>query len=102
MLDATVTRCVVIPSRPSIRLSAFTGHKHKALFFNPVSSATSPVYPRLSQTTSSVPHPARSSASDFSVRFKWNAGDVAIWDNRTNIHSAIYEDVGVSRRHAIR
>ncbi len=43
-----------------------------------------------------------STASDFSVRFKWNAGDVAIWDNRTNIHSAIYEDVGVSRRHAIR
>ncbi|PWN53666.1 TauD-domain-containing protein [Violaceomyces palustris] len=42
------------------------------------------------------------SATDFSVRFKWNAGDVAIWDNRTNIHTAVLEDVGVSRRHAVR
>lgn len=45
---------------------------------------------------------AQQSGTDFSIRWKWDDGDVAIWDNRTNSHSAIYEDVGVSRRHAVR
>ena len=76
---------------------------HKALFFNPGFVRYIPGVPKAESDylvqflTNHV-----STASDFSVRFKWNAGDVAIWDNRTNIHSAIYEDIGVSRRHAIR
>ncbi|PWN43443.1 TauD-domain-containing protein [Ceraceosorus guamensis] len=41
-------------------------------------------------------------ASDFMVRFKYNENDVAFWDNRVCDHSAVFEDINVSRRHALR
>ncbi|SAM84736.1 related to JLP1-Fe(II)-dependent sulfonate/alpha-ketoglutarate dioxygenase [Ustilago bromivora] len=97
----TVRREPVETEHPLVRVHPVT--KHKALFFNPGFCKYIPGVPKaesdylIAFLTNHV-----STASDFSVRFKWNAGDVAIWDNRTNIHSAIYEDVGVSRRHAIR
>ena len=97
----TVRRDPVETEHPLVRVHPVTNHK--ALFFNPGFVRYIPGVPKAESDylvqflTNHV-----STASDFSVRFKWNAGDVAIWDNRTNIHSAIYEDIGVSRRHAIR
>lgn len=97
----TVRRTPIETEHPLVRTHPVTGHK--SLFFNPGFCRYIPGIPKaesdfvINFLTNHV-----STATDFSVRFKWSAGDVAIWDNRTNIHSAIYEDVGISRRHAIR
>ena len=96
-----VRRDPVETEHPLVRVHPVTGHK--ALYFNPgfvryIVSVPKAESDYLINFLSA--HVA--SATDFSVRFKWNDGDVAIWDNRTNVHSAIIEDVGVSRRHAVR
>ncbi|KAI8096813.1 uncharacterized protein BX664DRAFT_383200 [Halteromyces radiatus] len=39
---------------------------------------------------------------DFSVRFKWEAGSVAVWDNRCTFHCAIIDHLDEGRRHGYR
>ncbi|KAI8096814.1 uncharacterized protein BX664DRAFT_324940 [Halteromyces radiatus] len=39
---------------------------------------------------------------DFSVRFKWEEGSVAIWDNRCTLHAAIFDYFDQGRRHGYR
>jgi len=43
-------------------------------------------------------------ATDFTVRYKWEKDSVAIWDNRVVMHTATYDFVagGGGRRHALR
>lgn len=38
---------------------------------------------------------------EHTVRYKWSAGDIALWDNRVTTHAATY-GFGPHRRHAIR
>ncbi|KAF8529304.1 hypothetical protein BU17DRAFT_36868 [Hysterangium stoloniferum] len=42
-----------------------------------------------------------SESPDFQVRYKWETNDIAFWDNRVVMHSAIF-DFWPERRHALR
>ncbi|KAI8341342.1 hypothetical protein BC941DRAFT_467390 [Chlamydoabsidia padenii] len=39
---------------------------------------------------------------DFQVRLKWEENTVAVWDNRTTFHNAIFDYLDVGRRHGWR
>lgn len=39
---------------------------------------------------------------DIQLRFKWNKNDVAIWDNRSTLHTATYDYYGFAEREGIR
>lgn len=39
---------------------------------------------------------------DFQVRFKWTEDAVAVWDNRSTFHSAIFDYFGHGKRHGWR
>lgn len=43
-----------------------------------------------------------SGGHDFQVRFNWTEDTVAIWDNRSTFHTAIFDYFGVGRRHGWR
>ncbi|CAO3661840.1 unnamed protein product [Rhizopus stolonifer] len=40
--------------------------------------------------------------ADFQVRFKWQENSVAVWDNRTTNHNAIFDYLDISSRHGWR
>ena len=40
-------------------------------------------------------------SQEATVRFKWNEGDVALWDNRVSVHTATY-GFYPERRHGVR
>ncbi|EPQ32442.1 uncharacterized protein PFL1_00638 [Pseudozyma flocculosa PF-1] len=96
-----VRREPIETEHPLVRVHPVTGFK--SLFFNPGFVRYIVGIPKAeSDYLVSFLSQHVATATDFSVRFKWNAGDVAIWDNRTNNHTAVIEDIGVSRRHAVR
>ncbi|PLS21664.1 TauD/TfdA dioxygenase family protein [Neptunicoccus cionae] len=75
-----------------------TGHEgRKALFVNPIYTT------RLSGMTETKSAPIlealykHATRPDFSCRLKWQAGDVAIWDNRMSLHYATNDYDGVRR-----
>ncbi|KAI7887283.1 uncharacterized protein EV154DRAFT_520809 [Mucor mucedo] len=39
---------------------------------------------------------------DFQVRFKWQENSVAVWDNRTTTHNAIFDYLQIGKRHGWR
>ncbi|KAI8890206.1 TauD-domain-containing protein [Backusella circina FSU 941] len=39
---------------------------------------------------------------DFQVRFKWQENSVAVWDNRTTNHNAVFDYLSIGRRHGWR
>ncbi len=80
---------------PAVRVHPVSGRK--ALFVNPIytlrldglsASESAPILARL------YLHATR---PDFCCRFRWSAGDLAVWDNRTTLHFAV-NDYGGRRR----
>ncbi len=78
--------------------AVITGHDgRKALFVNPIYTT------RLSGMTETESAPIlealykHATRPDFSCRLKWQAGDVAIWDNRMSLHYATNDYDGVRR-----
>ncbi len=69
----------------------------KALFVNPIYTT------RLDGMTEAESAPIlaalykHATKPDFSCRLKWNAGDVAVWDNRMSLHYATNDYDGVRR-----
>jgi sulfonate dioxygenase len=43
-----------------------------------------------------------SGGTDFQVRFKWQENSVAVWDNRTTFHNAIFDYLEIGKRHGWR
>lgn len=39
---------------------------------------------------------------DFQVRFNWQENSVAVWDNRTTNHNAVFDYLSIGRRHGWR
>lgn len=47
-------------------------------------------------------HNTLSNSHDIQLRYKWEKNDVAIWDNRSTIHSATFDYVGFAERTGVR
>jgi len=76
----------------------------RALFFNPGFVTAIVGVPKLeSEAIIAYLTGLVATAVEAQVRFVWQEGDVAIWDNRVTTHSASYGFVGHGqRRHAVR
>jgi len=87
---------------PIIRTHPVTGWK--SIFVNPTFTRYIVGIPKAeSDTILQFLYNHIATATDFSVRFKWEKDSVAIWDNRIVVHTAIYDfRAGGGRRHAIR
>ncbi|KAG2204694.1 hypothetical protein INT47_011990 [Mucor saturninus] len=96
-----VRRSVWTATHPVIRTHPVTGWK--ALFVQP--GFTSSIV-GLSRRESDIilKHLFEHIAGgvDFQVRFKWQENSVAVWDNRSTVHNAIFDYLDIGKRHGWR
>ncbi|RDW80540.1 putative alpha-ketoglutarate-dependent taurine dioxygenase [Coleophoma crateriformis] len=96
----TVRRDPVITEHPLIRSHPVTGWK--SLFFNPGFVTAIKGIPKIeSDAIIKLLNEVVSTTQEGMVRFRWQEGDVAFWDNRITNHSASY-GFAPHRRHAVR
>ncbi|KAF2473976.1 alpha-ketoglutarate-dependent taurine dioxygenase [Lindgomyces ingoldianus] len=99
-LGRTVRREPVVTEHPLVRTNPVTGWK--SLFFNPGFVTKIVGVPKTeSDHIISYLNEVVSTSPELHVRFQWNKGDVAFWDNRVSNHSASY-GFAPHRRHAVR
>ncbi|ORX95795.1 hypothetical protein BCR34DRAFT_498230 [Clohesyomyces aquaticus] len=99
-LGRTVRREAVVTEHPLVRTNPVTGWK--SLFFNPGFVTKIVGVPKTeSDHIISLLNEIVATSPELHVRFQWNAGDVAFWDNRATNHSASY-GFAPHRRHAVR
>jgi sulfonate dioxygenase len=96
----TVRREPILTEHPLVRVHPVTGYK--SLYVNPGFTRSIVGVPKAeSDAILNYLFSVIATAQEFTVRFKWNVGDVALWDNRVTAHSATY-GFYPSRRHAVR
>ncbi|KAJ4351789.1 uncharacterized protein N0V89_007133 [Didymosphaeria variabile] len=99
-LGRTVRREPVTTAHPLIRTNPVTGWK--SLFFNPGFVTKIIGVPKTeSDAIIRLLNEIVATSPEVQVRFQWNEGDVAFWDNRVCNHSASY-GFAPHRRHAVR
>jgi sulfonate dioxygenase len=99
-LGRTVRRAPVNTIHPLIRTNPVTGWK--SLFFNPGFVTKILGIPKTeSDHVISLLNEIVATSPEYHARFRWEAGDVALWDNRVTNHSATY-GFAPHRRHAVR
>ncbi|OAL54357.1 alpha-ketoglutarate-dependent taurine dioxygenase [Pyrenochaeta sp. DS3sAY3a] len=99
-LGRTVRREPVTTEHPLIRTNPVTGWK--SIFFNPGFVTKIVGVPKTeSDHIIGLLNEIVATSPEIHVRFQWNAGDVAFWDNRSTNHSASY-GFAPHRRHAVR
>ncbi|KAJ4301518.1 hypothetical protein N0V90_003611 [Kalmusia sp. IMI 367209] len=99
-LGRTVRREPVTTAHPLIRTNPVTGWK--SLFFNPGFVTKIVGVPKTeSDHIIGLLNEIVATSPEVQVRFQWNEGDVAFWDNRVCNHSASY-GFAPHRRHAVR
>ncbi|KAH7398390.1 alpha-ketoglutarate-dependent taurine dioxygenase [Pyrenochaeta sp. MPI-SDFR-AT-0127] len=99
-LGRTVRREPVTTEHPLIRTNPVTGWK--SIFFNPGFVTKIVGIPKTeSDHIISLLNEIVATSPEIHVRFQWQAGDVAFWDNRATNHSASY-GFAPHRRHAVR
>ena len=99
-LGRTVRRAPVTTVHPLIRTNPVTGWK--SLFFNPGFVTKILGIPKTeSDHIISLLNEIVATSPEYHARFHWEAGDVALWDNRVTNHSATY-GFAPHRRHAVR
>lgn len=95
-----VRREPIITEHPLVRTHPVTGHK--ALFVNPGFTRTIVGIPKgESDAILKYLFNLIATSQEATVRFKWNEGDVALWDNRVSVHTATY-GFYPERRHGVR
>jgi sulfonate dioxygenase len=95
-----VRRAPVNTIHPLIRTNPVTGWK--SLFFNPGFVTKILGIPKTeSDHVISLLNEIVATSPEYHARFRWEAGDVALWDNRVTNHSATY-GFAPHRRHAVR
>jgi sulfonate dioxygenase len=98
--ERTVRREPIITKHPLIRSHPVTGWK--SLFFNPGFVTKIVGIPKVeSDMIVSYLNEVIATTQESHVRFRWEEGDVAFWDNRCTNHSASY-GFAPHRRHAVR
>ncbi|KAL3418476.1 TfdA family Taurine catabolism dioxygenase TauD [Phlyctema vagabunda] len=96
----TVRRAPVTTEHPLIRSHPVTGWK--SLFFNPGFVTAIKGIPKIeSDAIIKLLNEVVSTCQEGMVRFRWEEGDVAFWDNRITNHTATY-GFAPHRRHAVR
>jgi len=99
-LGRTVRREPVTTEHPLIRTNPVTGWK--SIFFNPGFVTKIVGVPKTeSDHIIGLLNEIVATSPEIHVRFQWNVGDVAFWDNRATNHSASY-GFAPHRRHAVR
>lgn len=95
-----VRRKPIITEHPLVRVHPVTAYK--SLFVNPGFTRSIVGVPKgESDAILNYLFSLIATSHDISVRFKWNIGDIALWDNRVTVHSASY-GFYPNRRHAVR
>ncbi|KAA8912348.1 hypothetical protein TRICI_003518 [Trichomonascus ciferrii] len=95
-----VRRDPIVSEHPVIRTHPVTGYK--SVFVNPGFTRAIRGIPKAeSEAILNYLFNLIATAQEYTVRFKWNKQDVAIWDNRITYHSAIY-GFYPHKRHAVR
>uniref|UniRef100_A0A060T666 ARAD1B16896p n=1 Tax=Blastobotrys adeninivorans TaxID=409370 RepID=A0A060T666_BLAAD len=95
-----IRREPIVSEHPLVRTHPVTGYK--SLFVNPgFTRAIKGVPKGESDAILNYLFTLIATAQEYSVRFKWNKNDVALWDNRITTHSATY-GFWPARRHAVR
>ncbi|TPX72628.1 hypothetical protein SpCBS45565_g00280 [Spizellomyces sp. 'palustris'] len=96
----TVRRDPITTVHPLVRTHPVTGWK--SVFVNPGFTRSIVGVPKSeSEAVLSFLFKLISQSVDVTVRWKWSKDAVAIWDNRSTVHSATY-DFWPEKRHAIR
>lgn len=95
-----VRREPVVTEHPLIRVHPVTGYK--SVFVNPGFTRSIVGVPKAeSDTILQYIFSLIATTQDSTVRFKWNEGDVVLWDNRIAVHTATY-GFFPERRHGVR
>lgn len=95
-----VRREPVITEHPLVRTHPVTGYK--SVFVNPGFTRSIVGVPK-GESDAIIQYLFQliATSQESTVRFKWNVGDVAFWDNRVAVHSATY-GFYPERRHGVR